>query len=111
MGLCKKRDSGEKKVNLKCCFILGQKSLSFFARKQEKESSSDQHRDPVVNFELISLNKCVEVKHREKLADAAHNGEMCSSTRIISLKEQDTCNEQPCEISEFYPKILDNQSI
>jgi len=38
---------------------------------------------------------------REKLADAAHNGEMCSSTRIISLKEQDTCNEQPCEIGQM----------
>ena len=83
----------------------------FLQRKQQKELSSDQHRDPVVNFELISLNTCNEVKHREKLADAAHNGEMCSSTRIISLTEQDTCNEQPCEISEFYPKILDNQSI
>ena len=68
--------------------------------------SSDQHRDPVVNFELISLNTCIEVKHREKLADAAHNGEMCSSTRIISLKEQDACNDQPCEIGEFYPKVL-----
>jgi len=33
---------------------------------------------------------------REKLADASHNGEMCSSTRIISLTEQDTCNDQPC---------------
>ena len=80
--------------------------MSFFARKQEKESSSDQHRDPVVNLELISLNTCNEVKHREKLADAAHNGEMCSSTRIISLTEQDTCNEQPCDIGEVYPKVL-----
>ena len=80
--------------------------MSFFARKQEKELSSDQHRDPVVNLELISLNTCVEVKPREKLADAAHNGEMCSSTRIISLTEQDTCNDQPCEIGEFYPKVL-----
>ena len=46
------------------------------------------------------------VKRREKLADAAHNGEMCSSTRIISLTEQDTCNDQPCEIGELYPKVL-----
>ena len=58
----------------------------------------------MVNLELISLNTCVEVKPREKLADAAHNGEMCSSTRIISLTEQDTCNDQPCEIGEFFQK-------
>merc|ERR550534_2154449 len=45
---------------------------------------------------------------REKLADAAHNGEMCSSTRIISLKEQDTCNDQPCEIVVLRRKEVGN---
>merc|ERR550534_208957 len=45
---------------------------------------------------------------REKLADAAHNGEMCSSTRIISLTEQDTCNEQPCEIVVLRRKEVGN---
>ena len=66
------------------------------------------NRDYVDNLNFIYLNRCNEVKFREKLADAAHNGEMCSSTRIISLTEQDTCNEQPCEIGEVYPKCLDN---
>ena len=51
------------------------------------------------------MNTCVEVIIREKLADAAHNGETCSSTRIISLTEQDTCNDQPCEIGSFYKSI------
>merc|ERR1711962_1702677 len=45
---------------------------------------------------------------REKLADAAHNGEMCSSTRIISLTEQDTCNDQPCEIVVLRRKEVGN---
>merc|ERR1712156_1192436 len=45
---------------------------------------------------------------REKLADAAHNGEMCSSTRIISLKDQDTCNDQPCEIVVLRRKEVGN---
>ena len=75
-------------------------------RKQQKELSSDQQKDPEDNLELIYSNRCNEVKPREKLADAAHNGEMCSSTRIISLTEQDTCNDQPCEIGEFYPEVL-----
>jgi len=47
---------------------------------------------------------------REKLADAAHNGEMCSSTRIISLTEQDTCNEQPCEIVVLRRKEVGNEA-
>jgi len=45
---------------------------------------------------------------REKLADAAHNGETCSSTRIISLKEQDTCSDQPCEIVVLRRKEVGN---
>merc|ERR1719150_152383 len=47
-------------------------------------------------------------RSREQLADAAHNGEMCSSTRIISLTEQDTCNKQPCEIMVLRRKEVGN---
>ena len=61
----------------------------------------------MVNLVLIYLNTCHEVKPREKLADASHNGEMCASTRIISLTEQDTCNDQPCfdPLCKFYPIV------
>jgi len=56
----------------------------------------------------VTCGEGTRERGREKLADAAHNGEMCSSTRIISLTEQDTCNEQPCEIVVLRRKEVGN---
>jgi len=56
----------------------------------------------------VTCGEGTRERGREKLVDASHNGETCSSTRIISLTEQDTCNDQPCEIVVLRRKEVGN---
>ena len=59
----------------------------------------------------LSVQDSHEVKHREKLADAAHNGEMCTSTRMILLTDQEKCHDELCDPlgKLFFSKVLETK--
>ena len=44
--------------------------------------------------------------HRGKIADAANNGTECTSTRMIPLKETNTCNSETCPAGKMFSHTM-----
>ena len=55
---------------------------------------------------ILLLNAFISFTHRGKIADAANNGTECTSTRMIPLKETNTCNSETCPAGKMFSHTM-----